>query len=499
MSNIGHNSGITPPTDQELLDQLKEKYPDVVTRQAEFEAALAEYPKELTLADADRAAALQDLLGQIADHKSILAGRKKNEKGPWDKLVKVVTNLFTTAEDKLKALEAEWKPVHQHYMDLVKAEKIRKQEEEAERQRKKEEDARKAAAEAEARAAAAKAEEEAARRREEEARAAAEKAEREKKEAQERAEAAAAEEKRQAEERKKRERAEKDRNEENLRAIKRHMKDANRLHDAMGAAGDDAEQADIDQLDALIRPGGIISVLAGPVADSHLLDDDQKAEVAETKTKLTEMRTALHDRLDAKAKRKRAAEQKKADEEAARQAEARQRQREEDDRKAAEARAAREKAEAEAREAEEARKAAQAEAREAREEARDAVKDQKVAGREQKAAEVTADRAANTADRIEGYLDKATDAEIAGTLRGELGTRGSLTRRWTLAIVDEEALREVCGPLGPTFTEDALNGAAYRFMLARISGWSGKERVDGRDVGLPGVTFAYQQGNRIAR
>jgi hypothetical protein len=210
------------------------------------------------------------------------------------------------------------------------------------------------------------------------------------------------------------------------------------------------------------------------------------------------MRTALHDRLDAKAKRKRAAEQKKADEEAAKAAEARRLQREEDDRKAAEARAAREKAEAEAAAAEEARKKSQAEAREARDDARDAVKDQKGAARDVKAHGVTADRAANAADRIEGYLDKATDAEIAGTLRGELGTRGSLTRRWTLKIVDEDALREACGPLGPTFTEDALNGAAYRWMLARISGWSGKERIEGKDIGLPGVTFAYQQGTRIA-
>ena len=498
MSNIGHNKGpITPPTEQEVLDDLKGKYPDLATRLSEFEAALAEYPKELGLADADRAAALQDLLGQIADQKSIIAGRLKNDKAPWKKALDVVTNFFKSGTEKLESLEKDWKPVHRDYMDKVKSENQRKQEEEAERQRKKEEDARKAAAEAEARAAAAKAEEEAARRREEEARAAAEKAEREKKEAQARAEAAAAEEKRQADERRQRERAEKERNDESLRAIKRHMKDATRLHEAMAEAGDDAEQADIDQLDALIRPGGIISVLAGPIADSHLLNDEQKTEVAETKAKLTEMRTALHDRLDAKAKRKRAAEEKKQREADEAAAEARRKQREEEDRKAAQAKATREKAEAEAAEAEEARKKSQAEAREARDDARDAVKDQKGAAREVKAHGVTADRAANAADRIEGYLDKATDAEIAGTLRGELGTRGSLTRRWTLKIVDEDALREVCGPLGPTFTEDALNGAAYRWMLARISGWSGKERIEGKDIGLPGVTFAYQQGTRI--
>lgn len=498
MSNIGHNSGaIAAPTEQEALDDLKARFPELDTKQAEFEDALKEYPKELGLEDADRAGALQDLLGQIKKQKSIIKAHKKDEKGPWDRIVKVVTNLFTTAEEKLEKLEEEWLPVHQAYMDKVKAERFRKQEEEAERQRKKEEDARKAAEEATARAAAAKAEEEAARRREEEARAAAEKAERDKKEAQERAEAAAAEEKRQAAERKERERAEKDRNEESLRAIKRHMKDATKLHDAMAEAGDDAEQTDIDQLDALIRPGGIISVLAGPTADSHLLNDEQKEDVAGIKEKLTEMRTALHDRLDGKAKRKRAAEQKAAEAADAKAAAERRQQREKDEAAAATAREARERAEAEAATAEERRRDAQAGAREAREDARDAVKDQKGAARDVKAHSVTADRAANAADRIEGYLDKATDAEIAGTLRGELGTRGSLTRRWTLKIVDENAVREACGPLGPTFTEDALNGAAYRWMLARISGWSGKERIEGNDVGLPGVTFAYQQGVRI--
>ena len=94
--------------------------------------------------------------------------------------------------------------------------------------------------------------------------------------------------------------------------------------------------------------------------------------------------------------------------------------------------------------------------------------------------------------------DRWDNVGHAGTLRGELGTRGSLTRRWTLKIVDEQALRDACGPLGPTFTADALNGAAYRWMLARIKGWSGKERINGADVGLPGVTFAYQQGNMIS-
>lgn len=495
MSNIGHNSGINAPTEQEVLDDLKARYGDIETRQAEFEEALKEYPKDLGLEDADRAAALQDLLGQIADQKSIVAGRKKTEKGPWDKVVKVVTNLFATADEKLAALQAEWKPVHQAYLDKVKAEKIRKQEEEAQRQREKEETARKEAEAAEARAAEAKAAEEEARRREEKARADQAAAEAAKKKAEEEAAAAAAREKQLAEERKKRDRAEKDQNEDALRAIKRHMKDVDRLQAGAIEAGDEVAQNEIDQLDALIRPGGIISVLAGPVADSALLDDEQRTEIEGVRARLGELRAAAMERLGAREKRRRAKEQAEADAKEKAAGEERARKRAADEAAAKVAREAREKAEGEADAARKAGETAKGEVREARADARGAAQDQKSATRAAGAATTEADRAANRADKIEDRLENATDAEIAGTLRGDLGTKGSLTRNWTLRIVDEEALRAVLGPLGPHFTEDALNGAAYRWMRAHQAGWSGRERVEGE---LAGVVFAYQQGSRIA-
>ena len=123
---LGHNRGpIVAPTEQEALDDLKARFPELETKQAEFEDALKDYPKELSLEDADRAAALQDLLGQIKKQKSIITAHKKDEKGPWDRIVKVVTNLFSTATEKLEKLEEEWLPVHQAYMDKVKAERVR--------------------------------------------------------------------------------------------------------------------------------------------------------------------------------------------------------------------------------------------------------------------------------------------------------------------------------------------------------------------------------------
>lgn len=490
----GHNlPPITPPTDLELLDDLKARFPELEKELAEFEAALKTYPKEFGLEDEEAAAALQDLLGKVKKHRSVIAAHKKTENSPWKKLVNVVINFFDTADEKLETITTEWLPRHQAYMDKVRAEKLRKQEEEAERQRAAEEASRKAAAEAEERRQAAERAEHEARQREEEARKRAEEEEARANAAREAARKAEEEEKQLAAEKRDRDRAEKEMVAESLRSIRRHMKDVEKLHEA--AEGEAATDAQIEQLDAFIRPGGVVSALAGPVASSQVLDDLQKAEIEETRQRLAELRTAANDRFSAKERRKREKVQREADEREAADVERRRAARAAEQAEADAKRKERERLQAEEEDARARQKTAQGDVREARADARGAVSEQKGAAKEVRHAETEADRAANRADRIEYRLEKATDAEIAGTLRGELGTKGSLTRRWTLKIVDEEALRAVCGPLGPTFTEDALNGAAYRWMLNRMSGWSGRERVEGE---LAGVVFMYQQGARIS-
>jgi hypothetical protein len=423
-------------------------------------------------------------------HKSILAAHKKTEKKPWDGLVKVVQNFFTKFDECIDERLEKWLPVHQAFMDLKKAEAIRKAEEEAEKQRAAEEAARKNADEAEARAATAKAEEEAAKKREEEARARAEEEEKKAAAAKTAAEAAAAEEKRIADKKRMRERAEKEQNAENLRAIRRHMKDVEKLN-TLAEAGE-ASDSEAQQLNALIRPGGIVSVLASPVASSHLLDDDQKAEVEALRLRLDELRKLANAQFDAKERRRRATEAKKAAEQEAATAEERRVAREADEAKAEKARKAYERLQAEADAAKERQRAAKDDVREARADQREAVADHKDATKQAKVADTDADRAANRAGRIERRLE-GTDADIAGPLRGDLGTTGSLTRRWALHIVDEAALRAMCGPLGEHFTEDALNGAAYRWMQAHQAGFKG-ERVEGA---LEGVVFMYQQGTTI--
>lgn len=491
---LGHNRGpVTAPSDQELLDDLKARFPELEKDFAEFQDALKTYPTELTLKDEETARALQDLLGKIKKHKSALAGQKKDEKKPWSALVNVVTNFFETADSKLGGMLEEWTPRHQAYMDLVKAENLRKANEEAERQRAIEESNRKAAAEAEERRLAAEKAEAEARAREEQARRDAERAEADRKAAQERAAQAEAEERRLAAERKAREREEREIIEANLKAITRHLKTVATLHGQ--AEADEASDAELRELDGYIRPGGIISALATPVAGSLLLDEDQKNGLSHIKQLLETYRAASDARVG---KRERTRRAKEAAEEEARQVAAaaeRKRLRDEEEARQIAAREEREAAERQAAAGLRDMETARGQIREAKAETRSAQQEQKAAGKVERQAETDADRAANRADRIEYRLEKSTDAEIAGTLRGELGTKGSLTRRWTLKIVDEDALRAVCGPLGPTFTEDALNGAAYRWMLNRISGWSGRERVEGE---LPGVVFAYQQGARIS-
>lgn len=492
MSQMGHNQGpIMPPKEEELLADLRNRFPELTDRLKEFETALADFPKELSLKDTEVAATLQDILGQIKKQKSIIAAHKKSEKAPWDKLVKVVQNFFTKNDESLDALAEKWDPVHEAYLTLKKDEARRLAEEEAERLRLKEEADRKAAQEAEDRRIAAEKAEQEAREREETARKAAEEADRLRREADERRIAAEAEERRLADEKRQRDRAEKDRNSESLKTIKRHMKDAEKLHAL--AEADEASPEEADQLDAMIKHGGIIGLLAGPVASSTLLDDEQRAEVEETRTRLGVLRDALNARFNKREQAKREKARLAAEAEEAKRVEERRVAREAEEKRLAEATAARLAAEKEAEDAKAAGKAAKDDARDARTDARGAAQEQKTAGKDAKQATTAAERTANQADRVERRLENVSDGELSRT-RGDLGTVGSLTGSWKHYITDEVALRGACGVLGEHFTEDALSGAAYRWMVAHRAGFQG-ERVEGA---LAGVTFVWEQTSRIA-
>lgn len=498
----GHNNPpVVLPKDEEMLADLQNRYPEIDTRLKEWDEAFAGFPDDIPLEQEDVAQSLQDLIGQVKKETRTWDAHQKGEKKPLNALVKIVTNFFTTRSEKADKLLEKYGPIHQAFLDKKKAESIRKAEEEAAAQRKKEEEARAAAAKAEEERLAAEARAAEQRKKEEEARAAAEKAEEERKAAVARAEAAAAEEKRLAEEKKVRDREEKERNNTNLREIRGYMRRAEALHTL--AEAEEINEAETLELDGLVKTGGIVGNLAAPVAASLLLDEEQKTSIEGTRTRLGELRTAISDRLGKREKAKREKAEKEAKEREDKLAEENRLKREEEEKQLAEARKKREEEEAAAARAREDKTASLKAAREADEAARGHAGEAKGAAREAKAHGTDADRAANRGNRIETQLEKSTDADHSRT-RGDLGTVGSLTRRWTYHIVDEAALRAgfivtdhpaPSAGLAEHLTTSALEGAVFHWMRAHQGGWSGQERVEGL---LPGVVFAYEQEARIA-
>lgn len=493
---LGHNKGpVTAPSNEDLLADLQARFPEVDQEMGQMEKDLATYPKKLTLKDEDIAKAMQDLLAKGKKLKSNMKGYKKDEKAPWSGLVNVVMNFFTTREEKLDKMLADAGAVHEDFLQQKKDEATRLAEEEAERQRQAAEAARLEAEAAQRRAEEARQREEEAKRAEEEARQRQAAEEARARAAREEADRLEAEERRLADERKARERAEKETNADNLKKIRGHMKEADKLNTAIVAAGEEPNDAEVQQLDALIKAGGIVSLLITPVGNSHLLDDTQAAEVEEHKARIVELRKAIGDRLDAKERRKRERARKEEEEREKAEAERRRLAREADEERSRVAKEAREKAEKEADEAKASANTAKGEAREARGEQRAAFSDQKGATKDAAKAGQVADRADNRADRVERKLENSTDADLSRT-RGDLGSVGGLRRTWKHHVVDEGKLRAVSGPLGPHFTADALENALFHVMRAHQSAFTG-ERVEGETIGVPGALFTYESDAAI--
>lgn len=486
---LGHNAPpVVLPKEADLLADIKRRYPEIEKDLSTFEASFATYngpdgrPITLELKDKDVAAALSDLIDDAKKSRRTWKAHGTSEKGPLNKLVKVVTNFFTGADEKIEGLISTYAPALEDYLKKVEDDKARKREEEIERQRLAAEAARLAKEAEEKKAAEAAAAAEAERRREAEARAAAERAEAEKKE-QERLAAEAAERARALEaERREKERAEKERNAAGIRDAKANLKAAENF-DRLAEAEESTDD-ELASLENYIKPRGVISTIMTPVATSPLLDAEQVQAVADIQNRLQTLRANHEGRVS---KRQQRAIQKAAEEEAARQAALaaqRKADKEAEDKRLADEKAARAAAEAEqARLAEERRKATE-EARAAREAARGHERTAKQADREAGKAEDTADRAANRADRLEGR------AEDRANVRGDLGSNSGLTRRWRHYVDDEAAIRATLGPLGPHIGLDAIEAAAFHWMRAHQDGFEG-ERVTPAE--LPGVRFALEE------
>lgn len=481
----GHNKPpVELPKDQDFLDDLKARYPEVEKGVADYETAFATYPVELSLkdSDVDVAKALGDLIKQAKKDRTAWKAHGTSEKGPLAKLTKIVTNFFTNADEKIKGLLDKYEPVMADYIKQVDAEAERIRQEEIEKQRQKAEAARLAQEAADR--AAREAEEQAARKRAEEAaaREAAAKAVREKEEAEARAAAAKAEEQRQEKERAERIRQERATIDTKISFSKGVLKLAERLNQLVEA--DEATPEEVAQLDEMIRPRGQISIQMTPVSASPHLTDVHVAAVADISQRLQVLRAADDARQSKRAAKAREAARAAEEAEQARVAKERQAQREEDDRRLEASRLLREENEAAAQKAAQEKREADQAARAAREEARGHERDARAADKQAGKLEDDADRAANRADRIQGR------GESRANVRGELGSNSGLTRRWVHYVDDPDALRATMGPIGPFVAVDALESAAYHWMRANQASFEG-ERVTPPE--LPGVRFALEE------
>lgn len=484
---------ITIPTDEQMLAELQKRFPEIDKRLEEWEKAFAGFPADIPLEQEDVAKELQDLLSQVRkESKTWTDSFQKNEKKPINALLKVVGNFFTGRAEKAEKMIEKHGPTHETFL-LRKADSERKKAEAAaELAREQERVAREAKekAEAEQKAAEERATEQ--RRQEEQSRLAAEKAKKDKEEAEERARLAAEKEKAEKAAKAAKDREEKEQNNAALRDIRAHMREANKLHDLVSA--DEASEDELKRQDELTRAGGIISTLATPVAASLLLDDEQVAYMADLKTSLTSMRAAfgatLGKREATKREKARLEEDKRQEELAAKR---RQEQADEDAHLAA-TRKEREAEEAKVEAAKEEKRKADEAARQARDQAAEETRTAKQAGRDARDHGADADRSGNRADRTENRLERSTEADLSRT-RGDRGSVGGLARHWKRYVVDEDALRAVCGPLGPFLTIDTLEAACTNWMRAHQAGFTG-ERVEVPE--LPGVVFAYETEARIA-
>src|ERR1700744_1902590 len=115
---------ITLPTDDEMLADLKRRYPEIDLRLDEWKSSFATYndpetgkPAEIPLDHADVASALQDLIGQVKkDSKVWTDSFQKQEKKPLNALVKIVGNFFTSRVEKADGLVDTYEPTYKSFL-----------------------------------------------------------------------------------------------------------------------------------------------------------------------------------------------------------------------------------------------------------------------------------------------------------------------------------------------------------------------------------------------
>lgn len=488
-AGLGHNRPpITPPNEQDYLEDLKARFPKVEPRFLELSKAFSAAPKSVD--DDETAAKVQDLYRTMVEVSGDWDESRKKEKRPWDKIAKIVQGFFVTKTELLDGFAKELRARHTVYAEKKaevertrQAAELKAQREEADRLKREAEEAEQRRLEAEQAA-------EEARQREEKARLEEEAAKKRKAEADAAAAAAREEEKRLDRERKEREKAEKDQLAVDLRELGKLYREARGLFD-------DFEQTpeDTGVPPALETSVQIIARVRVDLAHHRLLSEEQRQDLEVYEAGIAKMRAFFQGRTD----RKRQIEQEKAEHEEAERAEARRQEAERlrkiEEEKLAAAKREREEQEAAAAKAKAEAAAARKEVKAAGEAQDDAMDDARDAASEGSKAAKAAGKTEQRAERMEGRLERATDADMSRT-RGEYSV-GSLSGRWAWRVTDRDALLATMGTLGIYIAPDAIDAGLTKYMRQHQGEWMDK-RKDGKVEGkLPGVVFDWVADSRI--
>lgn len=492
---LGHNRGpITPPSETEALADLKARFPNVEVKFRELEEAFNSAPKRIE--NDEDAGKVQDLYRSMVEFADDWDESRKKEKKPWDKIGKIVQNFFSTPIEKLKDKDTGYAPLlrkrHTEYSE-IKAEAARKEAERlAEIQRKEAERLRAEAEAAEQRRIEAERLQREAEEREAKALAEEAAAKERRRLADEAAERARAEEKRIAAEKAERERGEKEAAKKALREAEKLIKEANGLFSV--TEGDEEAEAN-PRLDEIVRRDGALAQAIGPAMWSHLLTAAEMEDRDAILARALEIRRADMARLDAKARKKKEAEERKRQAEDEKLAAQRKAAREADEARAAEARRQREEAEADATKAKQEAKDARKDVRAAQGDQDDAADAGRAAEREGRQIGGQADKVERRADRLDNKLATSSDADMSRT-RGDYSV-GSLSGRWSPRVVDRDELVKTLGLLGPYLNPDAVDAALTKYMRQHQGEWADKRKAEIVSGLIPGVLFDWIPDSRI--
>jgi hypothetical protein len=439
---IGHNN---PPTEKQIME---ERHADLFKRLRDLIARAADVPAEVK--DDDTCGKVGDLIKAMRTCLAQVDSTRKIENEDIRRRLGEINNTFTKPADELGKVRDEIKARNDAYLSAkADAEKLRLEELAAE-QRRKAEVATAAAAAAETKRLAAEREAAEAKAREDEARQREAQAKADQTAAELRAAAAAAEEERQVIERRERDRARNESLAADLRFCARLMKEIEMM------AAIDAEhglpEAEAARLDGLIGVGSEIVLAAARLrGNAYFLDAEQDKEATHLNTRLSSIRWQREMEVDAREASKHAAEVAE-----------RQRRREAEDARLAEAKRLREVEEAAAAAAKAKAVAARAEVKSAAADQKEAARDIRQAGRDEKTSMAAGERLDASASKIERKAG-GPESDLART-RGDLGSVNTVSRRWTVRVVDIRVLD--LDKLRFHIHPDALQAAAQGFLQA---------------------------------